>query len=327
MKNSATRPAAEIEASAPTDSALSAYDSGCAERLVMHFFSIICLPTYGTRELPEEFAAVKNAREMHNMLWCLREFTAALSKGELEFTCRERGFTVGSLKTFQSNLRHLTWQTQRIAAGEYQHRVSFLGDFSVAFNQMTEQLAGRFKTLLRETEEYKDASYRDALTGSYNRNAFSQLAKKFLSREANVCGSGTLVMCDIDHFKKFNDTYGHLCGDAALRAFADKLTSMLRPTDICFRYGGEEFVLIMPNTPLKLGLTVTERLRAAVEAMRVEFEGHELQITASFGLTETTPRETGDDVEAYLTLRLQKADEHLYKAKAAGRNRVIAGAE
>jgi diguanylate cyclase (GGDEF)-like protein len=327
MEEMTNRSVVETVAPAPKNGAPSVFGGEYIARLVKHFYSIVGLPNYKITELPEEFACVRNARDMHNMLWGIREMTAALSRGELEFASGERGFTMGALKAFQSNLRHLTWQAQRIAAGEYKHRVDFLGDFSVAFNQMAEQLAGRIATLVHETEEYKDISLRDRLTGIYNREAFSQFAKKLLSREANPSGNGMLVMCDIDHFKKFNDTYGHLCGDEVLRAFAGRLAGMLRPTDFCFRYGGEEFVLVMPNTLIKQGLSATERLRAAIEAMRVEFEEHKLQITASFGLAEFEACNADSDAEACLARCLQRADENLYRAKASGRNRVMADAE
>ncbi len=303
------------------------YDDEYIERLVMHFYSVVCLPRYKVKDLPEEFSGIKSARELDGVLWGIRNLTEALSKGDLEYVCHERGLTVGSLKAFQSNLRHLTWQAQRIAAGEYQHRVDFLGDFSAAFNHMAEQLAGRIETLVDKAEEYKDMSYRDGLTGVYNREAFSRLAGKFLSHNVNPSGAAVLVLCDIDHFKKLNDTYGHLCGDEVLRAFADKLTSVLRPTDFCFRYGGEEFILVMSNTFLKQGVLATERLCAAVEKMRAEYEGQQLQITASFGVAGIKPCDEGSDVEAYLTQCVRRADESLYKAKAGGRNRVVVDAE
>jgi diguanylate cyclase (GGDEF)-like protein len=327
MEETTNSPAVQAVAPDSEDGAPSVRDSEYVARLVKHFYSIVSLPKYKIKELPEEFACIRNAGDMHNMLWGIREMAASLSKGELEFASNERGVTMGALKAFQSNLRHLTWQAQRIAAGEYKHRVEFLGEFSVAFNQMAEQLAGRIATLVHETEEYKDMSLRDGLTGIYNRKAFSQIAKKLLAREANPSGSGVLVMCDIDHFKKFNDTYGHLCGDEVLRAFANWLAAMLRPTDFCFRYGGEEFVLVMPNTLVRQGISATERLRAAIETMPVEFEGYKLRITASFGLARFEACNVESDGEAFLAQCLQKADENLYRAKKAGRNRVMADAE
>jgi diguanylate cyclase (GGDEF)-like protein len=295
-----------------------------AERLAKHFFDIAALPACKEAPLPEEFAGIKYAQELHDLLWGIRNLAYSLSNGELDLQCGARGFVAGALKAFQSNLRHLTWQAQRIAGGEYHHRVTFLGDFSLAFNQMAEQLGARIQDLTSLSEEYKDMSYKDALTGLYNRKAFSQFAGQYLAKGASAPVGAVLVMADIDKFKSINDTHGHLCGDEVLRAFAAKLGAGLRPRDICCRYGGEEFILLMPETTLQAGVSIAERLRASIESLPVAFEGKQIRITASFGLSEVIPAQAGDIPEEYITSCIQKADANLYKAKETGRNRVVA---
>lgn len=293
-----------------------------AEALVEHFYKI--LTSAGAQEeaeIPAPFHEMEKVRAMHAMLWGARKLARALRTGELEFVCRERGVIVGELKYLQSNLKHLTFQAQRIAAGDYTQRVDYLGDFSSAFNTMTEQLAGTFNTLSTKTEEYKERSERDPLTGLYNRNGFFLFAAAAL-REAGLSVS-TLIIADIDHFKRVNDTFGHACGDTVLRAFSEKLHSLLRTMDLCCRYGGEEFVILMPGAPLATGLSVAERLRAAVEEMRILCESGELRITASFGLCGLDGAELGGDFAAYMEKHIRAADEKLYQAKASGRNRVV----
>ncbi|MCL1916278.1 MAG: diguanylate cyclase [Desulfovibrionaceae bacterium] len=253
----------------------------------------------------------------------IRYMVQALTNGNLEYPCQERGFIAGSLKAFQSNLRHLTWQASRIAVGEYHHRVSFMGDFSVAFNKMTEQLDSTINSLTSLSEKYKDLSYHDLMTGYYNRAGFFKYATDMLGAPSVIPRNSTLIITDIDHFKKFNDTHGHLCGDEVLKAFTVKIRSLLRSHELCCRYGGEEFIIFMPNTPIKAGMAIARRLRAAVEGMSLEFGGEKLNITASFGVTEVGEVPEGVSVEDFLTQRIHDADELLYEAKSSGRNRVV----
>lgn len=291
--------------------------------LVNNIFAILASPSAKEEDFPPELFDIPKMRELHAALWGTRKLASSLSKGELDYLCEERGYVVGALKAFQSNLKHLTWQAQRIASGEYHHRVNFLGDFSVAFNQMAEQLGDTINNLTSISEEYKDLSHKDPLTCLYNRNAFFQFCEQILARSAAPQRTSTLIMADIDKFKDINDTYGHLSGDEVLKNFAKTLLSVLRPKDICCRYGGEEFVILMPETCLQAGVGVAERLRRAVENMVALFEGKEIKVTASFGLCEVKSVDQGMNFMDYFNACLQIADVNLYKAKAAGRNCVV----
>jgi diguanylate cyclase (GGDEF)-like protein len=120
-------------------------------------------------------------------------------------------------------------------------------------------------------------------------------------------------MMDLDHFKTINDVYGHLAGDHVLAVLAGDIMARLRPYDKLFRYGGEEFLISMPHTDSKSGLNVVERLREGIAASSINYEGKEIRITSSFGLTLLDP-----DVSVEKTV--ERADRALYAAKSSGRN-------
>lgn len=151
----------------------------------------------------------------------------------------------------------------------------------------------------------------DALTRVPNRGAFD----KHLSRQhALGAGSaGTLALLDVDHFKKFNDTYGHRAGDEVLRVVAGILHSRLHKHGIVARFGGEEFAIIMDGSPIAEAMHVIDEARAAIGRREITFEGNKLRVTASAGVAELIAGETADGW-------LQRADEGLYRSKEAGRD-------
>lgn len=185
--------------------------------------------------------------------------------------------------------------------------------------------ARRYQMLLRD--EYsaqtvlKNLSVRDPLTGCYNRrHLHNQLLETEISRAQRYRLSLTVIMCDLDHFKAVNDTYGHHGGDAVLQRFATLLQSMTRDSvDSVVRYGGEEFLLILPETDLAGGELLAERLRQALAAAPVEHDGRRIAVTASFGVASV------DFASAPHTAHLNMiaaADDLLYAAKDGGRNRI-----
>ncbi|QKZ02345.1 GGDEF domain-containing protein [Pseudomonas eucalypticola] len=165
-------------------------------------------------------------------------------------------------------------------------------------------------------EEQRQKALIDPLTGLANRAAWSErLEQAVVQREAD--GSELLLaMLDLDHFKSINDSYGHLAGDKVLKIIANELRKRLRPTDFLARFGGEEFVLLIPATPLADAVRLVETLRAAVEACPFHFKGQRVTITLSIGLAAFRGSERSE-------LVLKRADDALYRAKDAGRNRVI----
>jgi len=295
--------------------------SQLAEQVLRHVHTVLVNPKTVEQPLPESLAGLDKMPEVHALLWGLRHLAESLARGELDYSCLERGYVVGGLKSLQANLRHLTWQAQRIAEGDFNHKVSFLGDFSAAFNKMTSQLDGLINTLTNISEEYKDLSHRDALTGLNNRLGFFKFAETLLQQHPDMVFS--LGIADIDHFKEFNDNYGHVCGDDVLRRVAETLLKGLRDTDISCRWGGEEFLILMPRTPLSEGVRVAERMRGDVAAMSVRSpEGESLHVTVSFGIVEIPSLSCSEPLMTQLTQWIQMADAHLYRAKTAGRNRI-----
>ena len=125
-----------------------------------------------------------------------------------------------------------------------------------------------------------------------------------------------IIMVDIDHFKRVNDTYGHAVGDVVLRHLADTVTGSLRRSDFSGRIGGEEFAVMLPETSVEQGVQFAERLRTDLEQSKVTTEAGDISYTASFGLALMSAE------DASLDVALARADEALYRAKGAGRNRV-----
>ncbi|OOW05479.1 MULTISPECIES: diguanylate cyclase [Pseudomonas] len=157
----------------------------------------------------------------------------------------------------------------------------------------------------------------DPLTGLPNRAAWSERLDYEVNAWHQRGDSLSLAMLDLDHFKRINDGYGHLAGDKVLKIIANVLSKRLRPTDFIARFGGEEFVLLMPDSTLADALAVGEVLREAIAACPFHFKGEPVTITVSMGVAQFQPGERSD-------LALKRADEALYRAKAAGRNQVQA---
>jgi len=163
----------------------------------------------------------------------------------------------------------------------------------------------------------KQLAIRDGLTRLYNRRAFDEALARSIAQSDRQGGSFSVLLLDIDHFKKLNDTFGHQAGDAALRNTAGILQKHLRKGDLAARYGGEEFVGILPGAEEPGALQLAERIRAAIQDARFVFEGAKIRLTASFGLAVWS--RDGRDAEALLA----SADRAMYAAKEGGRNRVL----
>lgn len=266
---------------------------------------------------------VTGLEELLEKLVSLREFSLALSRGDLNCGIRQGGIVLGALKALQANLRHLTLQAQRIAAGELDVQVNFLGQFSEAFNSMTSQLKGTLEAKDKLAARYKDLSTHDSLTGLYNRAAFLEKVALTLRVETYKERCSALIMSDIDHFKSINDTFGHQCGDEVLCRISRLYQDCMRQHDIVCRYGGEEFLILAAGVSNDIARKIAQRLCDAVRAMRVTWEGSAIPVTASFGVCSLPPLGDNEFTKNFLEQYIQSADANLYQAKRTGRNRVV----
>jgi diguanylate cyclase len=155
----------------------------------------------------------------------------------------------------------------------------------------------------------------DALTGLHNRHHFQQVWEMEMARLRRSGGQACVLMADLDHFKVINDTRGHVVGDQVLTEVSQVLKQGVRDVDALARWGGEEFLLLMPDTPLDVALLVAERLRTSIDCHRLDGEAGDVRITASFGLTQLRAADT-------LSLAIARADQAMYRSKTQGRNRV-----
>lgn len=162
----------------------------------------------------------------------------------------------------------------------------------------------------------------DSLTGLWNRYAILGILQKELSRSDREHLSIAVIMADVDHFKKINDTYGHLAGDEVLRQTAGRIVSSLRPYDSVGRYGGEEFLMVMPSCSTTNALNIAERLRSTFEKNPISNAEGTFPVTLSFGLVVVNGKDCQNT-----DIIIGRADESLYKAKNSGRNRVEFGGE
>ena len=170
--------------------------------------------------------------------------------------------------------------------------------------------------LSESVDQVSELARRDELTGLYNRRHIFDVLNKETNRVRRSPGSFCVCIADIDYFKQVNDKYGHLVGDACIKSIAEVFKkSVTRPEDTLARFGGEEFIVILPGTPSYGALHVANRLLTNVEADVIKFDDLTLKLTISIGLAEVSPSHTDEPKDV-----VAQADAALYKAKAAGRN-------
>lgn len=186
-------------------------------------------------------------------------------------------------------------------------------------------LANRVATMEQEAqgfrvhlEEQRQKALVDPLTGLPNRAAWSERLEQEVGLRQKNGNELLLGMIDLDYFKRINDNYGHLAGDKVLKIIATELRKRLRPGDFIARFGGEEFVLLIPHTPMPDGVVLMDKLRRAIEACPFHFKGEPVTVTISVGITAFGVGERSEFV-------LKRADEALYRAKDEGRNRIECG--
>jgi diguanylate cyclase (GGDEF)-like protein len=178
---------------------------------------------------------------------------------------------------------------------------------------------GRIQLIMRDVTADIKLSTTDPLTGIYNRRFINEFLMKEIERSKRLDKNFALIICDIDNFKEINDTYGHISGDVAIQSLSELITGKIRHLDVFGRYGGDEFMMILPETDKESASQVIERIRHKIEKDDIPLPNDlRVKITASFGVA-VFPEDGyfSDDL-------LVTADERLYKAKSLGKNRVVA---
>jgi diguanylate cyclase (GGDEF)-like protein len=303
-----------------------------------------------TPVLPPEYSQWDTFNSLFQHTSEIKSALANFAKGDLDLRMVKKGATSGNLKAILANLSHLAWQFKVAAQGDFSHTVDFMGEFSDAFNLMTTNLARHEKEIsekqqqlsfmaeelkkeirrrdhieaaLKESESnYRQLALHDPLTKIYNRSYFNESGLREVEITRRRGDELCLLMMDLDKFKRFNDTYGHLSGDSALIHITSIVQEIQRKTDIFARFGGEEFVLLLPQTPFSGGKVIAERLRAEIAARPDPAPNVPDPITISIGLACLSQADALQVDGADLVLRdlISKADEALYSAKKAGGN-------
>lgn len=187
------------------------------------------------------------------------------------------------------------------------------------FNSQMTDIMHEVGSLRKEIEQIKEESLTDALTGISNRRAFDKLLEKSIASAADQNSPLSLLLIDIDHFKQFNDNFGHLVGDKVLRFLGKTLKRCIKGQDIAARFGGEEFAVILPYTNHTGAKVIAEMIRKSIYAIDLQDKEKSRsygKITASIGVSEYLSGEASNTF-------IQRCDQGLYQAKKAGRNRVV----
>lgn len=196
-----------------------------------------------------------------------------------------------------------------------------LKDVKQEFENIVKESKPSVQALYDLFEKLYESATKDELTGAYNRKAMEQMLGKEVADAIRHNLPLCVIMVDIDNFKKYNDSFGHLQGDEALRTVTRAIDSTTRTKDFVARYGGEEFLIALPNTHTKEGEIMAERIRKSVEIAEVKPIVKELKkgyehVTISLGVTEIRK---GESVKEFL----DRADTALYKAKRTGKNKIV----
>jgi two-component system, cell cycle response regulator len=258
---------------------------------------------------------------LYQALLNTKDFILALSKGDLSASLKQRGILAGELKSLQANLKHLTWQTQRIATGDFTQRVDFMGEFSEAFNTMVRNLNEARQKLLENETRLERLATTDPLTGLLNRRQFFSMAARICEQSRRYDRPLSLILIDIDHFKRVNDTFGHAAGDRVLQEVGRIGLETVRHSDLVARYGGEEFIFLLPETASDQACEVAERLRLGIGGAPLSVLEQSLQLTISLGVSPVPVNsEVGLSPDGVIEQAVARADQALYQSKNAGRN-------
>jgi diguanylate cyclase (GGDEF)-like protein len=259
--------------------------------------------------------------EPGDSMYIVQSGRAVVIKGELSnpviLDCHKKGESIGEMALLEGSPRSASVIALEPVNLLEINRENFfeLLRASDTFSQgIMRLLSARLRDTSDAVQRETMQKIRDPLTGLYNRYYMRDVLKHELERAARVQYPVSVIILDLDHFKKVNDTYGHLSGDQVLRSLSELILAHVRRADVACRYGGEEFLIILPETPAKIALERAETIRADFEQLHVEYGGQKLHVTVSLGVASFPDHGlTPDQI-------IQAADIALYTAKAKGRN-------
>ncbi|MBA3030409.1 MAG: GGDEF domain-containing protein [Desulfobacteraceae bacterium] len=186
------------------------------------------------------------------------------------------------------------------------------------FKEEKERAEALAKELKEKNELLRNLSVRDGLTGLFNHKYFQEFLDQELCRSLRYKRPFSLIMFDLDHFKKINDSFGHRTGDIVLQKIGEAVLALIRKNDVAARYGGEEFVVVLPETDLKGCRVIAERMRKSIEQLAIPADSKTIKVTVSMGISGYHP-EAKEKTKAQL---IDAADSAMYQAKQSGRNKL-----
>jgi diguanylate cyclase (GGDEF)-like protein len=281
--------------------------------------------------LEGELAENVELAELHDDIWALREILRAFANDDFSVDVKRSGVVFDNLRTLQEHINSIFILMQLVEQGNFSQQYPLTNSFAVAFNRMMSQFDSTLSSMkdgeraLQERESHlKYLADHDPLTGLMNRRAFMERVLGALRMAALKGVSCGIMMIDIDFFKKFNDTYGHLAGDEALKHVAEVIGRAMRTDDFLGRYGGEEFMFFFYKADKKTGVAIAERLRRTLVNSPVPLDVGTVSLAASFGLAMASDVEATVIDEKFIEKLIKNADIALYQAKNTGRNKVVA---
>ncbi|WP_296224669.1 sensor domain-containing diguanylate cyclase [Ralstonia sp. UBA689] len=270
-------------------------------------------------DLPAPFSAAGNGT-VAVVLWAINAIAVlvVVASGRMRAVL-DVWLVVAALACFADTSLNLL-SSDRFTVGWYVARLFSMFAPGVLVCVLVWEVTALYRRLFEAHMSLRQASMRDALTGLYNRSYFNEQIGTRVSAAQRSGQPLSLVMVDVDHFKRYNDAFGHLKGDACLAAIAAALAGVVRhPGDFIARYGGEEFVIVLPETGAHETQALAERAREAVLRLRMEATAPLRYVTVSAGCATAIP----DSEAVSVDVLVETADAALYQAKAAGRNLVI----
>jgi diguanylate cyclase (GGDEF)-like protein len=182
------------------------------------------------------------------------------------------------------------------------------------FKSLVTVINSMIKNRIKNEKKLEELTNKDPLTGAYNRRYFYDISQKLIAISKREHKPLSLAIIDIDNFKNINDTYGHDIGDEVIKALVNSINESIRESDILVRFGGEEFIILLPNISIEQTSIVMEKVRNNVQQLKLQ--GSTISFTISGGVSEYIDTDTIDTI-------VKRADENLYKAKKSGKNKIL----